>query len=310
MDLELSKDLCDILFNNKIENVSDIVSLTELEMYAMLRKRTYLNEIKKKIEALGLSFSNREVCIGEKDSEKTIIDLNFTVKTYNVLRRNGITTIEDLLNKDIWDIFKFRCMGRRSFNEIVYKLDELGFNPIDGQIKKIAELEKELETLKNTKEPFAETIEIKSIKMDEYNKLWIVLSNVPAAEWITVFKDVRSKYFLSKDENALPHKIVISIINEIELKPETEKVFCSANDILKYDKYKDILKCFVEILDDILKQTHKEYNERLRIVELDLKKEEINEISKGIDEIKRILAERDKRSVINAELEKLIETIK
>lgn len=63
-------------------------------------------------------------------------------------------------------------------------------------------------------------------------------------------------------------------------------------------------------LSNTLKQTHKEYNERLRIVELDLKKEEINEISKGIDEIKRILAERDKRSVINAELEKLIETIK
>ena len=54
-------------------------------------------------------------------------DLNFSVRTYNCLKRAGINTVEDLINKSEEDMMKVRNLGRKSLEEVIAKLDSFGF---------------------------------------------------------------------------------------------------------------------------------------------------------------------------------------
>ena len=56
-----------------------------------------------------------------------IIDLEFSVRTYNCLRRSRVFTVEELLSKSEEDLMKIRNLGRKSLKEIKNKLEELGF---------------------------------------------------------------------------------------------------------------------------------------------------------------------------------------
>ena len=55
-----------------------------------------------------------------------IDELDLSVRAYNSLRRAGINTIGELLNKTKEDMFKVRNLGRKSIEEVITKLKELG----------------------------------------------------------------------------------------------------------------------------------------------------------------------------------------
>ena len=55
-----------------------------------------------------------------------ITDLNFSVRAFNVLLRNGIETIGDLIARSESDVMKFRNLGRRTYEEITDKLLDRG----------------------------------------------------------------------------------------------------------------------------------------------------------------------------------------
>lgn len=63
----------------------------------------------------------------EKVLEMTIEELDLSVRSYNCLKRAGINTVEDLIGKTEDDMMKVRNLGRKSLDEVVAKLDTLGF---------------------------------------------------------------------------------------------------------------------------------------------------------------------------------------
>lgn len=64
----------------------------------------------------------------EKVLEMTIEELDLSVRSFNCLKRAGINTVEDLINKTEEDMMKVRNLGRKSLEEVVWKLASLGFN--------------------------------------------------------------------------------------------------------------------------------------------------------------------------------------
>jgi DNA-directed RNA polymerase subunit alpha len=64
----------------------------------------------------------------EKVLEMTIEELDLSVRSFNCLKRAGINTVEDLINKSEEDMMKVRNLGRKSLEEVVWKMASLGFN--------------------------------------------------------------------------------------------------------------------------------------------------------------------------------------
>ena len=62
----------------------------------------------------------------EKVLEMTIDELELSVRSYNCLKRAGINTVEELCNKTPDDMMKVRNLGRKSLEEVLAKLKELG----------------------------------------------------------------------------------------------------------------------------------------------------------------------------------------
>ena len=58
----------------------------------------------------------------------TIEELDLSVRSFNCLKRAGINTVQDLINKSEEDMMKVRNLGRKSLEEVVNKLNSLGFN--------------------------------------------------------------------------------------------------------------------------------------------------------------------------------------
>jgi len=65
--------------------------------------------------------------------EMNIDELELSVRSYNCLKRAGINTVEELTNKTSEDMMKVRNLGRKSLEEVLAKLKELGLqlNPSD-----------------------------------------------------------------------------------------------------------------------------------------------------------------------------------
>jgi len=64
----------------------------------------------------------------EKVLEQSIEELDLSVRSYNCLKRAGINTVEDLAGKTEDEMMKVRNLGRKSLEEVLKKLDELGLS--------------------------------------------------------------------------------------------------------------------------------------------------------------------------------------
>lgn len=73
-----------------------------------------------------------EVMVEKEDNEKekvlemNIDELELSVRSYNCLKRAGINTVEELCNRTSEDMMKVRNLGRKSLEEVLAKLKELG----------------------------------------------------------------------------------------------------------------------------------------------------------------------------------------
>lgn len=64
----------------------------------------------------------------EKVLEMSIEDLELSVRSFNCLKRAGISTVEDLANKTEEDMMKVRNLGKKSLDEVTHKLRSLGLD--------------------------------------------------------------------------------------------------------------------------------------------------------------------------------------
>lgn len=64
----------------------------------------------------------------DKFIKQPIEDLELSVRSYNCLKRSNINTVEDLVNKTEEDMLKVRNLGKKSYEEVINKLTELGLS--------------------------------------------------------------------------------------------------------------------------------------------------------------------------------------
>ncbi len=69
----------------------------------------------------------------EQILEMSIDELELSVRSYNCLKRAGINTVAELINKTPDDMMKVRNLGRKSLEEVLAKLDELGLELNQGE---------------------------------------------------------------------------------------------------------------------------------------------------------------------------------
>ena len=80
-----------------------------------------------------------EVMVEKEDNEKekvlemNIDELELSVRSYNCLKRAGINTVEELCNRTPEDMMKVRNLGRKSLEEVLAKLKELGLQLRPGE---------------------------------------------------------------------------------------------------------------------------------------------------------------------------------
>ena len=87
-----------------------------------------LSEIADKTEVM----VEKEESETAKVLEMNIDELELSVRSYNCLKRAGINTVEELTNKTSEDMMKVRNLGRKSLEEVLGKLKELGLQLKSG----------------------------------------------------------------------------------------------------------------------------------------------------------------------------------
>ena len=65
--------------------------------------------------------------------EKTIEDMDLSVRSYNCLKRANIHTVEDLTKKTEDDMLKVRNLGKKSLDEVIFKLESYGLKLMDKE---------------------------------------------------------------------------------------------------------------------------------------------------------------------------------
>ncbi len=80
------------------------------------------------------TMKNREILISQDDEkahkklEMSIEDLDLSVRSYNCLKRAGIHTVQDLTKKTEEEMLKVRNLGKKSLDEVIKKIRDLGFD--------------------------------------------------------------------------------------------------------------------------------------------------------------------------------------
>ena len=72
--------------------------------------------------------SQKELSEKDKMLETPIEDLEFSVRSYNCLKRAGIHTVADILSRTEHDMMKVRNLGKKSLDEVVAKVASLGLS--------------------------------------------------------------------------------------------------------------------------------------------------------------------------------------
>ena len=77
---------------------------------------------------------NTQIMVEKEENKKgkvlemSIEDLELSVRSYNCLKRAGISKVEDLANKTEAEMLKVRNLGKKSFDEVTNKLHSLGLD--------------------------------------------------------------------------------------------------------------------------------------------------------------------------------------
>lgn len=107
-----------------------VLSAKESVSYAAKILNEHLNLFTSLCESVGDSSIMIENGYGEKDKmlEMAIEDLDLSVRSFNCLKRSGAKTLRDLTEMTRDDLMKVRNLGKKSMEEVIEKLDSLGFS--------------------------------------------------------------------------------------------------------------------------------------------------------------------------------------
>ena len=110
------------IYTNGTLDPDEAVSLAAKVLSEHLNLFIDLSEISQNAEIMVEKENNEK----EKVLEMNIDELELSVRSYNCLKRAGINTVEELCSKTSEDMMKVRNLGRKSLEEVLAKLKELG----------------------------------------------------------------------------------------------------------------------------------------------------------------------------------------
>ena len=128
--------------NTRVGQVTDFDKLTldvftngtlEPDEALSLAAKVLSEHLKSFIDLSEKAKSAEVIVVKENDEKEKILDMNIdelelSVRSYNCLKRAGINTVEELTNKTSEDMMKVRNLGRKSLEEVLAKLKELGLS--------------------------------------------------------------------------------------------------------------------------------------------------------------------------------------
>ena len=117
------------VFTNGAIAPDEAVSLAARGLVEHLNLFVDLSENAKSVDVMVESVTDEK----EKVLEMNIDELELSVRSYNCLKRAGINTVEELINKTPEDMMKVRNLGRKSLDEVLAKLKELGLSLNDSE---------------------------------------------------------------------------------------------------------------------------------------------------------------------------------
>ena len=117
------------VFTNGTLAPDEAVSLAAKVLSEHLSLFIDLSENARKVEVMSEKKSDEK----EKVLEMNIDELELSVRSYNCLKRAGINTVEELCNHTPEDMMKVRNLGRKSLEEVLAKLKELGLELNSGE---------------------------------------------------------------------------------------------------------------------------------------------------------------------------------
>jgi len=112
------------VWTNGTISPDDAVSLGAKILNEHLNLFIDLSDNAKNTEILSEKEENKK----EKVLEMSIEELDLSVRSYNCLKRAGINTVDDLANKTEDEMMKVRNLGRKSLEEVLNKMAELGLS--------------------------------------------------------------------------------------------------------------------------------------------------------------------------------------
>lgn len=110
------------IYTNGILLPDEAVSLAAKVLSEHLNLFVELSESARTAEVMVEKDTERK----DKALEMNIEDLELSVRSFNCLKRANINTVEELINKTPEDMMKVRNLGRKSLEEVLQKLDDLG----------------------------------------------------------------------------------------------------------------------------------------------------------------------------------------
>ena len=117
------------VFTNGTLAPDEAVSLAAKVLSEHLSLFIDLSESARKVEVMSEKKSDEK----EKVLEMNIDELELSVRSYNCLKRAGINTVEELINKSPEDMMKVRNLGKKSLEEVLDKLKELNLQLKQGE---------------------------------------------------------------------------------------------------------------------------------------------------------------------------------
>ena len=112
------------VYTNGTLGPDESVSLAAKVLSEHLNSFIDLSENAKTAEVMVETVNNEK----EKVLEMNIDELELSVRSYNCLKRAGINTVEELCSRTSEDMMKVRNLGRKSLEEVLAKLKELGLS--------------------------------------------------------------------------------------------------------------------------------------------------------------------------------------
>lgn len=128
--------------NTRVGQITDFNKLT-LEVWTngtisakeavSLAAKIIMEHLELFVDLSGDMYAGSPIMVNKEDNQKdgllemTIEELDLSVRSFNCLKRAGINTVGDLINKTEEDMMKVRNLGRKSLEEVVNKLASLGF---------------------------------------------------------------------------------------------------------------------------------------------------------------------------------------